>query len=174
MAEHAALLVTLSILRSTARLRLKLRVRVSKVTVPGRTTDISWHRKSAAPSASYALHSISNPPFLEEMPSFQAALRSARTFPFPSPLSAACRKFHANPPARSLSYAARTAAPTMSCMRSLRRPMILSSSAAMKGVLGEQLRGGAMAQGVASAMQQARGMKVRASVKKLCEGCKVC
>jgi hypothetical protein len=39
----------------------------------------------------------------------------------------------------------------------------------MGGMLGGQLRWWAVAQGAT----QVRGMKVRASVKKLCEGCKV-
>jgi Ribosomal protein L36 len=44
------------------------------------------------------------------------------------------------------------------------------SNPAMRGVLGGQLSGWAIVQGAT----QARGMKVRASVKKLCDGCKVC
>jgi hypothetical protein len=36
------------------------------------------------------------------------------------------------------------------------------------------LQGKGMVMGVEVAKEQVRGMKVRSSVKKLCEGCKVC
>lgn len=91
----------------------------------------------------------------------QALLRTARTF-----LTVACPASKSSNTCRAF-MTSRFASSTAINTSSLRRPASGMDSSVAVAVAGRM--------GVVNGVQeQVRGMKVRSSVKKLCEGCKVC
>lgn len=89
-------------------------------------------------------------------------LRTARVvFPSIRQCTAQCARNTTNSAAATRAFSALSLTST--------RPNILAK-AAVKGQIGKEMQKAV----VGSALGQVRGMKVRSSVKKLCEGCKVC